>query len=166
MYKGIVKEDKRYLMYSLFSKTSLIRNIFSYLDSNAINSKVNEEVQMKYIKECYRLKEEIYELKLFVDLLKEEINKYTEIKVILKPIIERKTYIIKDLGTKLYKIGFSNNPIKREKTLQSEKPNIKMIKVFDKNIEKELHTKYNDFRVRGEWFNLNNIQIKYICTHF
>jgi hypothetical protein len=166
MYKGIVKEDKRYLMYSVFTKTALIRNIFSYLDSNAINSKVNEEVQMKYIKECYRLKEEIYELKLFVDLLKEEINQYTELKVILKPIAERKTYLIKDLGTGLYKIGFSSNPIKREKTLQSEKPNIKMIKVFDKNIEKELHLNYKDFRVRGEWFNLNNIQIRYICTHY
>jgi hypothetical protein len=166
MYKGIVKEDKRYLMYSVFTKTSLIRNIFSYLDSNAINLKVNEELQMKYIKESYRLKEEIYELKLFVDLLKEEINQYTELKVILKPIAERKTYLIKDLGTGLYKIGFSSNPIKREKTLQSEKPNIKMIKVFDKNIEKQLHLNYKDFRVRGEWFNLNNIQIRYICTHY
>ena len=166
MYKGIVKEDERYEMYNHFSKPALIRKIFSNIENSIINSKVHQEVQMNYIKEFYKLKNEIDELKSFVDLLKEEINTYTEEKVILNKITNKKTYLIKDLGTGFYKIGFSNNPIKREKTLQSEKPNIKMIKIFDKNIEKELHFNYKDFRVRGEWFNLNNIQVKYICTHF
>jgi hypothetical protein len=77
-----------------------------------------------------------------------------------------KTYLMKDNNTGLYKIGKSKNPKHREKTLQSEKPTIKMVKVFDKDIEKKLHAIYNDQRVRGEWFDLTPIQVKYICTHY
>ena len=77
-----------------------------------------------------------------------------------------KAYIMKDDNTGYYKIGKSVNPKLREKTLQSEKPTIKMIKVFDKDIEKELHNQYKEFRVRGEWFNLNSIQVNYICTKY
>lgn len=88
--------------------------------------------------------------------------------ILFKEKIKRdyKTYIIKDELNYLYKIGKSINPKLREKTLQSEKPNIKIIKVFDKDIEKELHKQYKDFRVRGEWFNLNKVQINYICTKY
>ena len=85
-----------------------------------------------------------------------------------KPVTNSKiqTYIMKDSSNGLYKIGKSKNPKYREKTLQSEKPSIKMIKVFSENIEKELHKRYKAQRVRGEWFNLNKIQLRYICTHF
>jgi hypothetical protein len=88
--------------------------------------------------------------------------------VLFKEKIKRdyKTYIIKDESNYLYKIGKSVNPKLREKTLQSEKPTIKMIKVFDYNIEKILHNEYKDFRVRGEWFDLNKVQINYICTKY
>jgi len=78
----------------------------------------------------------------------------------------RKTYLMKDKNNGLYKIGYSNNPKNREKTLQSEKPNTLMVKVWDDNIEYKLHNLYKDVRVRGEWFQLNPIQVKYICTHF
>ena len=80
--------------------------------------------------------------------------------------IKSKSYIMKDCVNGLYKIGRSKNPVVREKTLQSEKPSIKMIKVFTRNIEKELHNKYKEFRVRGEWFNLTKLQVHYICRHF
>ena len=73
-------------------------------------------------------------------------------------------YIMKDTSSGLYKIGMSSNPKYREHTLQSEKPSIKMIKVFSTNIEKHLHSVYKSQRVRGEWFSLNKIQIRYICT--
>jgi hypothetical protein len=77
-----------------------------------------------------------------------------------------KTYLLKDKNTGFYKIGKSVNPKNREKTLQSEKPTYELLKVWDKNIEKELHNKYATQRVRGEWFDLSKIQIKYICTHY
>ena len=79
---------------------------------------------------------------------------------------EKKTYIIKDKNTGHYKIGKSINPLDREKTLQSEKPTLKLIKVFKKDIETKLHKEYKDFRIRGEWFNLNKVQLKYICTTY
>ena len=48
----------------------------------------------------------------------------------------------------------------------SEKPTIKMIKEFKNDIENELHKKYSKHRVRGEWFKLNKIQLKYVCTKY
>lgn len=78
----------------------------------------------------------------------------------------RRTYIMKDSTTGLYKIGKSKNPEYREKTLQSEKPTIKMIKIFDSNIESDLHREFADVRVRGEWFKLNKVQLKRICTQY
>ena len=77
-----------------------------------------------------------------------------------------KTYLMKDSNTGLYKIGKSVKPKRREKTLQSEKPTIKMVKIWNKDIEKKLHRLYSKHRVRGEWFKLTAIQVRYICTHF
>jgi hypothetical protein len=165
-YKGITKEDSRYQMFSIYSKTSLIRQIFSHIENTKIRTKLFNEIHTNYISKMYEYESKIDELNEFIDLLKEEINEYTKDKVVNQKVIDRKTYIIKDSNTGLYKIGFSNDPLKREKTLQSEKPLIKIIKVFDYNIEKILHNEYKDFRVRGEWFDLNNIQINYICTHY
>ena len=165
MYKGNIEEDARYICYSILSKKELIRKLFSYFEIDNRKRKYFKENRINNIKEVGELNDKIDELKEFVDLLKDEIKQYTELKP-KRTIKDKKTYLIKDYGTGFYKIGFSVNPSQREKTLQSEKPNIKMIKVFDKNIEKELHSKYDKFRVRGEWFNLNNIQVKYICTHF
>ena len=88
----------------------------------------------------------------------------------LKKIRERnsqiKTYIIKDNTNNTYKIGRSKDPLKREKTLQSEKPNLKLIKIFENNIEKELHELYKDCRLRGEWFKLSKVQLQYICKKY
>lgn len=80
--------------------------------------------------------------------------------------IETKTYLMKDKHNGLYKIGKSRNPKIRERTLQSEKPSIIMVKTWNYDIEKKLHNLYNKFRVRGEYFKLTQIQVKYICTHF
>tara|TARA_R110002074_G_scaffold238243_1_gene410186 strand:+ start:1291 stop:2130 length:840 start_codon:yes stop_codon:yes gene_type:complete len=79
---------------------------------------------------------------------------------------QKKAYIIKDKNTGHYKIGKSINPLDREKTLQSEKPTLKLIKVFKKDIEAKLHKEYKDFRIRGEWFKLNKVQLQYICTTY
>jgi|21_taG_2_1085346.scaffolds.fasta_scaffold11191_2 hypothetical protein len=81
-------------------------------------------------------------------------------------------YILKDEnikyedGSSAYKIGKSSNPENREKTLQAEKPTLKLIKQFKKDLEKELHYKYKEQNIRGEWFKLYPSQIKYICTHY
>lgn len=77
-----------------------------------------------------------------------------------------KTYLMKDKSKPgIYKIGKSVDPNHREKTLQSETPFAENVKVWNKNIETILHNYYDDYRVRGEWFKLTPIQIRFICTN-
>lgn len=71
-------------------------------------------------------------------------------------------YLMKDLSNKYYKIGISNKPEYREKTLQSEKPSIELLaykkfptRKIAEAIESALHNAYSQQRLRGEWFNLN-----------
>lgn len=73
-----------------------------------------------------------------------------------KAYINRKTYLMIDHNTNLYKIGSSDEPKYRERTLQSEKPTIELLYVLEDNREKELHERFAQYRVRGEWFDLSN----------
>lgn len=94
----------------------------------------------------------------------EEYNSYNRIKV---KKIKTYVYIMIDHNTKYYKIGKSDSPLKREKTLQSEKPTIQLIYYFESydNDEKILHQKFKDKRIRGEWFNLDENDIEYIKNY-
>lgn len=72
-------------------------------------------------------------------------------------------YLMRDNSNGYHKIGISNTPEYREKTLQSEKPSIEMLvckkfptRKIAEAIESALHTAYSQQRVRGEWFNLND----------
>ncbi len=65
-----------------------------------------------------------------------------------------KTYLMLDEVNGFIKIGKSKKPIYRERTLQSEKPTIKLIHIIYEDIESELHEKYKEYRYRGEWFKL------------
>lgn len=82
--------------------------------------------------------------------------------------IKTYVYVMIDHNTKYFKIGRSNSPLKRERTLQSEKPTIELIHKFEceYGIEKELHNKFNDKKIRGEWFKLDDNDIKYIKTNY
>lgn len=104
-------------------------------------------------------------------------NKLLEINKKVTPVrqfysaVERKDpdkfcYIIKNKRNGLYKIGYSSNPLLREQTLQSQEPELESVKIFKNNHESELHERYDKQRVRGEWFKLTNVQLKYICTHY
>lgn len=71
-------------------------------------------------------------------------------------------YMMRDLANGYYKIGISNNPEYRERTLQSEKPTIELIKAKEfpvraiaEAFEAALHKTYAAKRLRGEWFNLD-----------
>lgn len=76
-------------------------------------------------------------------------------------------YLMKDLTNGTYKIGMSNNPNCREKTLQSEKPQIELIcskkyptRDIAKAIESSLHSTYSSAHIRGEWFTLSEQDVK------
>lgn len=79
---------------------------------------------------------------------------------------EAKTDLMHDSNTGYTKIGKSDNPRRRERTLQSEKPTITLFRVCDRNVEDELHAKYASKRVRGEWFDLTEADIEAICNDY
>lgn len=75
-------------------------------------------------------------------------------------------YFMFDTKSLCYKIGISNLPEWREKTLQSEKPSVKLIAAkkfvnrrIAANFEKALHDSYSHKRKRGEWFQLDQEDI-------
>lgn len=77
-------------------------------------------------------------------------------------------YLMKDTANGRYKIGMSKKPEYRERTLQSEKPEITLIcsKMYSsrdeaRKIEKELHQRFKNNRIRGEWFNLSYSDVEY-----
>lgn len=72
-------------------------------------------------------------------------------------------YLMKDTTNLYYKIGISNKPEYREKTLQSEKPSIELIcckefpsRKMARTIESALHSTYSEYQIRGEWFELSD----------
>ena len=78
-------------------------------------------------------------------------------------------YLMHDTSNGYYKIGVSNKPDYREKTLQSEKPTIELItskkfpvRKIAESIEKSLHSVYDNKRLRGEWFELDEDDVKNI----
>lgn len=78
-------------------------------------------------------------------------------------------YLMHDTNNNYYKIGISNSPQYREKTLQSEKPTIEMItakkfpiRKIAESIERALHSSYSEKRLRGEWFELNENDVEHI----
>lgn len=78
----------------------------------------------------------------------------------------QKTYLMKDSNTGYTKIGKAINPKFRERTLQSEKPSISLFAVCDNLIESELHKKFESKRIRGEWFDLCEEDIKLILNSY
>lgn len=72
-------------------------------------------------------------------------------------------YLMKDESNGYHKIGISNKPEYRERTLQSEKPTIVLLcakkfpsRIIAEAIEAALHKTYGDKRLRGEWFELDS----------
>jgi hypothetical protein len=163
---GKISEIPNYFYFFNKSKNALIREThnktLAIIRKNKELNKLRNELNQ--IKSDFD--DEIYDLKEFINLQKEEILQLMSFKIIKKTNIIKKTYLMKDKHSGLYKIGYSKNPKFRETTLQSENPSIKMVKVWDKNIESFLHEFYKDFRIRGEWFKLTEIQVKYICLKF
>ena len=110
--------------------------------------------------------------------VQEEMNKYTHQERVNSLVANKNTinesqkenragrftYLMIDKRNGLYKIGRSKNPEYREKTLQSEVPQIKLLSYCAEWIvsEKDLHTTFSHRRVRGEWFDLTKNDISTI----
>lgn len=74
-------------------------------------------------------------------------------------------YIVHCLGTDYYKIGISTiPPLARLANLQTGCPmNLSMIHVFANlgaaELEREIHARLRQFRMRGEWFKLSKSEL-------
>ena len=71
---------------------------------------------------------------------------------------KNKIYFIQDLKTGLIKIGKSNNPKLRLKTLQTgSSSELKLLKTISGGIylEQIIHKYFNHLRKKGEWFMLD-----------
>lgn len=66
-------------------------------------------------------------------------------------------YLMLNCRNKYTKIGKSLTPEYREKTLQSEEPEVHLLATIRGGaaMERELHLRYADKRIRGEWFDLS-----------
>jgi len=69
---------------------------------------------------------------------------------------EHYVYLMHNKHNNYYKIGRSIKPEYREKTLQAQEPDIALIDkwIASAEVEKILHRKYKDKKIRGEWFKL------------
>jgi hypothetical protein len=85
--------------------------------------------------------------------------------------LERKragyVYLMRNNRNGYVKIGFSRNPKHREKTLQSEDPDVELLWSHQgfKYDERELHARYASMRVRGEWFRLTADDVAHIIAN-
>jgi predicted GIY-YIG superfamily endonuclease len=75
--------------------------------------------------------------------------------------LEKYVYLISDTNSYSYKIGVSNNPEKRIKSLQTGNDN--KLKIIHKvqcqyynDVETALHNSYQFFKINGEWFELTD----------
>jgi hypothetical protein len=111
----------------------------------------------------------------YISLVNKEIDDYNPIEV--KEMTKESArvddacyvYLMKDLSNGFYKIGISNNPEYRERTLQSEKPTIEMIaskkfpiRKIAESFERSLHITFADKRIRGEWFELTQVDVEHL----
>jgi hypothetical protein len=113
----------------------------------------------------------------YIASVNQEIKDYTPLEI-REPIVASEinndscyVYLMKDISNDLYKIGISNNPDYRERTLQSEKPTIEMIaskkfpiRKIAESFERSLHITFADKRIRGEWFELSQVDADHLLT--
>jgi prophage antirepressor-like protein len=78
---------------------------------------------------------------------------------------ESKTYLVKDTIANIYKIGKSQNVKNRIISMKTDNINIELEFTLDINIEKELHEKFKEKNVGGEWFNLDEQDVLYIKNY-
>jgi hypothetical protein len=73
---------------------------------------------------------------------------------------------MEDLRNGLFKIGRSVTPEKRQRTLQSEVPQVQMrISIpAEEEHEKELHENFSGKRIRGEWFSLDADDLVHVVS--
>jgi len=75
-------------------------------------------------------------------------------------------YLMKDFRNGFLKIGISNNTTQRERTLQSQVPETELLWQLEGQVadERHLHKRFESKRMRGEWFELTEEDVAWICA--
>ena len=85
--------------------------------------------------------------------------------VSLPPIPPTQLYLMRS-GNGLHKIGISIDPVVRCKSLQTGPVTVELLWAHPmenaKQVEKEMHQRFQAKRVNGEWFELGDEDVKYI----
>lgn len=75
-----------------------------------------------------------------------------------------KTYLLYD--GRLYKIGQTINMNQRMASIRNANPYIEILGHTNKISESKLHSAFSKYRVKLEWFNLNDAQVQSILDAF
>jgi hypothetical protein len=99
----------------------------------------------------------------------EEINKsHISIKVQSPPKNSQGIVYLLKSANGLYKIGITKNINQRLTTIRKSPIKIELVHSIESgnaaDLEKDLHSRFADNRVIGEWFQLNQEQVKEICS--
>lgn len=148
-------------------------------DSGTLTKKDYESLLDKAHVQIYLTDVEYDEVKRQLKYLTDAPNVYTGINIgelaynspkssRIAPTKQGFVYLMRDAVNGYIKIGYSQNPKYRERTLQSEKPTIELITAWcgDTKDEKELHNTFAHKRLRGEWFSLDDVDIDIISDKF
>lgn len=149
----LIFKGKKYFHHNMHQMNELeLEKLSIHADSFLSDNSYDENSYIKYCLLCNN------ETILEIDHVTSELKSYFENDT---SNYECYLYVMKDYNTGYYKIGISNNPEFREKTLQSEKPTIEMIcnkryvsRKIAHSFEQALHKMYDAKRIRGEWFDL------------
>lgn len=164
----LIKNKFSYLaiIYKDGSPVTYIKNLFykrdvGWNDLNLINKKTvfepSENIFKRYVTS--------YKKALVgTGVLSKKSVKKQKSKIKIVPCF---VYIMHDVKNGFYKIGISQTPKYRERTLQSEKPTIELIcskeypsRKIAEAIEAALHKVYEESRIRGEWFELSDSDVE------
>jgi hypothetical protein len=77
-------------------------------------------------------------------------------------------YLMKNMANGYYKIGQSRSPFVRERTLQAQEPDVRLLASVETRsaFERKLHQRYAHQRVRGEWFALEYGDLSNLASSF
>lgn len=126
-------------------------SIGDYLDDKKITSHTNEILFKKY--------EEIYSSDIVSDYLKYRIERGE-----YKPKKGFVYFVINDKN-KICKIGFSLDPQKRLKQIQTGCPYpLRLYRQIEGTyeLEKQLHKKFQQYKTNGEWFYIKDRLFEYL----
>lgn len=139
------------------------------LENNRNDDESLEFAQTLFKKYAQLYKQAMSELNIIPDNNNKDSSRDIETAPVYKDACY--VYLMVDTSNGYHKIGISNRPDYREKTLQSEKPTIERIcakqfpsRLIAQAIESALHTAFAAKRVRGEWFNLTEEEVKQIIA--